>query len=248
MGRFDEAKDAALPGDFRRRPADGVAGPRLLVEARRGRFDVACREMQALVTLEPHYYWGWQQLAEWYNETGKSDQYLEAAEKLVDLRPDSPWRSRCAARPNSRPTIARARPIYAKPQKTPRLFVRWYAALRCLSTGRRFKSAAPHSPSFRNISAARDCRSSPPAMLNWRREKDMEAALNALRDACSFPATRPGPSTPPWPKCRKADWSKETDQVLSDVILNAADFHPYTLFAWLEGRKDRMLRSSVNFS
>ncbi len=63
---------------------DRLKGPMPL----RGRFDVACREMQALVTLEPHYYWGWQQLAGWYNETGKSESYLEAAEKLAANYPD----------------------------------------------------------------------------------------------------------------------------------------------------------------
>ena len=56
----------------------------------RGRYDVACREMKALVAMEPNYFWGWQQLAEWYNETGDSKEYLESTEKLVELRPDNP--------------------------------------------------------------------------------------------------------------------------------------------------------------
>jgi len=60
------------------------------VEARRGNLPLACREMQALVTLEPTYYWGWQQLAEWYNETNRPESYLEAASELTRLRPESP--------------------------------------------------------------------------------------------------------------------------------------------------------------
>lgn len=79
MGRYDEAKATALPEVFEADPPMVLQGRAAWVESRRGRYDVACREMQALVTLEPHYYWGWQQLAEWYNETGKSEAYLEAA-------------------------------------------------------------------------------------------------------------------------------------------------------------------------
>ncbi len=90
MGRFDEAKSTAMPVIFENDPPMVLQGRAAWVEARRGRLDVACREMRAIVTLEPNYYWGWQQLAEWYNETGKSQEYLEAAEKLAELRPDSP--------------------------------------------------------------------------------------------------------------------------------------------------------------
>ena len=46
--------------------------------------------MQALVSVDPEYYWGWSQLAEWYNQLGKSEAYLEAAKELIKLRPDHP--------------------------------------------------------------------------------------------------------------------------------------------------------------
>src|SRR5204862_469299 len=45
---------------------------------------------QALVSVEPNYYWGWQQLAEWYNETNRHAGYLEAASELCRLKPEHP--------------------------------------------------------------------------------------------------------------------------------------------------------------
>src|SRR5262249_40087481 len=44
----------------------------------------------ALVAQEPNYYWGWQHLADWYNDTGRKENYLEAASELARLRPDNP--------------------------------------------------------------------------------------------------------------------------------------------------------------
>ena len=46
--------------------------------------------MQALVAVDPTYLWGWHQLAEWYNETGRAESYLEAASELVRLQPGHP--------------------------------------------------------------------------------------------------------------------------------------------------------------
>ena len=46
--------------------------------------------MQALVAVDPTYVWGWQQLAEWYNETDHPQGYLEAASELVRLQPFHP--------------------------------------------------------------------------------------------------------------------------------------------------------------
>jgi tetratricopeptide (TPR) repeat protein len=46
--------------------------------------------MQALVAVDPKYVWGWHQLADWYNETGRSQSYLEAASELVRLQPGHP--------------------------------------------------------------------------------------------------------------------------------------------------------------
>ena len=44
----------------------------------------------SLVAVDPDYVWGWQQLAEWYNETGRPENFLEAAAEYHRLRPDHP--------------------------------------------------------------------------------------------------------------------------------------------------------------
>lgn len=79
-------------------------------------------------------------------------------------------------------------------------------------------------------------------------EKDQEAALDALRDVCSLPCDSTWPINTAVAECRKAGWSKEADGVLEDVILNGEEFHPYVLFAWMDGPEgaeadiDRKLR------
>ena len=60
------------------------------VEQRRGNVDEAIASMERLTEREPDYNWAWQQLAEWYSEANRPEDYLRAAEHLVRLRPDSP--------------------------------------------------------------------------------------------------------------------------------------------------------------
>jgi tetratricopeptide (TPR) repeat protein len=93
VGRYDEAIEAANPPHLSDMPDDRqllLQGRAAWVEARRGNFGRAIPMMQALVSVDPQYYWGWSQLAEWYNQTGKAEAYLEAAEELNKLRPDHP--------------------------------------------------------------------------------------------------------------------------------------------------------------
>jgi tetratricopeptide (TPR) repeat protein len=90
LGRFDDAIAACKP------PGTGDEWPLVLqgraawVEARRGNYAAAIPPMQKLVSVNSDYVWGWHQLAEWYNETGRSANFLEAAGELVRLRPEQP--------------------------------------------------------------------------------------------------------------------------------------------------------------
>jgi cellulose synthase operon protein C len=90
LGRFEEARQAALPEPFIGDVPLVLQGRAAWVEARRGNFGEAIPQMQALVAIDPDYLWGWQQLAEWYNSTGQNQSYLQAAEELMRLRPDHP--------------------------------------------------------------------------------------------------------------------------------------------------------------
>jgi tetratricopeptide (TPR) repeat protein len=91
MGRFDEALAAAKPALLLTPELPILLqGRAAWVEARRGNYAAAIPPMQALVAVDPKYVWGWHQLAEWYNETGRSQGYLEASSELVRLQPGHP--------------------------------------------------------------------------------------------------------------------------------------------------------------
>ena len=90
MGRLDEALASAHPSILMDELPLILQGRAAWIEAKRGNYAAAIPPMQALVALDPEYLWGWQQLAEWYNETGRSANYLEAASELVRMRDDHP--------------------------------------------------------------------------------------------------------------------------------------------------------------
>ena len=90
VGRFEEALAAAHPSPLMDDLPLILQGRAAWVDARRGNYAAAIPTMQALVSVDPEYYWGWQQLADWYNETGKAEAYLEAAGELCNLRPGHP--------------------------------------------------------------------------------------------------------------------------------------------------------------
>ncbi len=90
LGRFDDALAAARPAALLADLPLVLQGRAAWIEARRGNYAAAIPPMQALVAVDPDYIWGWQQLAEWYNDTGRSESYLEAASELLRLRPDHP--------------------------------------------------------------------------------------------------------------------------------------------------------------
>ena len=90
VGRFDEALATLQPAPLLDNLPLVLQGRAAWVEARRGNYAAAVPMMQALVSIDPGYYWGWQQLAEWFNDTGKGEAYLEATGEMCRLRPEHP--------------------------------------------------------------------------------------------------------------------------------------------------------------
>ncbi len=90
VGRFDEALATLQPAALLDNLPLVLQGRAAWVEARRGNYGAAVPMMQALVSIDPGYYWGWQQLAEWFNDTGKAEAYREAADEMCRLRPEHP--------------------------------------------------------------------------------------------------------------------------------------------------------------
>jgi cellulose synthase operon protein C len=89
LGRFDEALSAAKPSVLAADMPLVLQGRAAWIEARRGNYGAAIPPMQALVAVDPDYIWGWQQLAEWYNDVGRPESYLEATSELMRMRPES---------------------------------------------------------------------------------------------------------------------------------------------------------------
>ncbi len=89
--RYDEALavavEAAKVPDF----ATRARGRHAWVERQRGRTEDAIELMQRVVRDEPGYYWGWQNLAEWYEALGRPADHLRASERLVELGPGNAW-------------------------------------------------------------------------------------------------------------------------------------------------------------
>src|SRR5262249_37687090 len=77
--RFDEARAACFPAAYGGEPPTILRG--------RGDRPKAIAHMRTLLDQDPEYYWGWQQIAHWYDATDNHPKYLEAAEQLVRLAP-----------------------------------------------------------------------------------------------------------------------------------------------------------------
>lgn len=239
MGRFDEAKAAATPAVFEHDPPMILQGRAAWVEARRGNLPLACREMQALVTLEPSYYWGWQQLAEWYNESGKSAEFLEAADKLVELRPDSPIalamrgeaKLQTGDREGGKEDLRDAQhlePGYSYPgmllfdaHLQDEEYQQARAALAVLEEhigagGRPYVLAR-----YAQLAA---------------RSKDEDAAVEAFTELLTLACDSTWPINSAAAEMRQAGWADRVDRILRETLEKADDYHPWVLMAWLESR------------
>lgn len=239
MGRYDEAKAAALPAVFEHDPPMILQGRAAWVEARRGNLALACREMQALITLEPTYYWGWQQLAEWYNEAGKPAEFLEATEKLVELRPDNPIalamrgeaRLRNDDRDGGKDDLRDAQhlePGYSYPgmllfdahlqdEEYPQARAALARLEEHISGGGRPYVLARYA----QLAA---------------KTKDATAAAEAFEELLTLPCDSTWPINSAAEEMRTAGWGEQVDRLLRKTLETADDFHPWVLMAWLESK------------
>jgi len=237
MGRYDEAKSAATPAVFDDDPPMILQGRAAWVEARRGNFPLACREMQALVTLEPTYYWGWQQLAEWYNESGRPEEFLEATEKLVDLRPDNPIalamrgeaRLQNEDREGGKEDLRDAQqlePDYSYPGML--LFdahlqdEEYPQARAALAVLEEHISGGGRSYILARIAQLAS------------RTKDRDAGEEAFRELVTLHCDSTWPINSSANELRQAGWGVQVDRILRETLGTADDFHPWILMAWLE--------------
>ncbi|MBA4019565.1 MAG: hypothetical protein C0483_20570 [Pirellula sp.] len=96
--RFDEAIAACKPAAFGAQlpPALGVQLA-CAIDAR-GERGEALQQLQAVLAENPDHWAGWSQLAQWYEgDESRQKEYLDAAERMIDLAPSDPWSWRHAA-------------------------------------------------------------------------------------------------------------------------------------------------------
>lgn len=86
-GRYDEAIAACAPPIFGEHLPSRLRGRAAWVEAERGNLPLAISQMQQIVSQDPHYYWAWTCLADWYRQTKADADYLKTALSLTRLFP-----------------------------------------------------------------------------------------------------------------------------------------------------------------
>ena len=88
-GRWDEALSACQPAAWGDAPPDELRGRAAWIEWRRGNGDTAVALMRRVVADCPNYYWAWCRLAEWHRAREQYAAYLETAQHMVGLWPNS---------------------------------------------------------------------------------------------------------------------------------------------------------------
>jgi tetratricopeptide (TPR) repeat protein len=237
LGRYDEALAACRPPGLGEEWPMVLQGRAAWVEARRGNFAAAIPPMQKLVSVNSDYVWGWHQLAEWYNETGRSANFLEAAGELVRLRPDQPMPlalrgeaklqtgDRAAAKDDLREAL-RLNPRYAPA-----------AALLfdvCLADGemREARSA---------LAVLQEHLEGPEVAVKQIKYAvkagDADAAMRSFGEICqSDGETSPAVYHVALGEFREAGWEERAAETMANAVHAGPPFDPFAALFWLDTR------------
>lgn len=233
LGRFDEAIAACEPAGGEPSSPLILQGRAAWIESQRGNFDAAIQKMEKIVEGEPDYYWGWQQLAYWYNEQAQSEKYLEATNHLLRLRPDSPVAlamrgeaqlqlgEREAGKADLRAALQMA-PDYAFPGML--LFDEYFADEQYDQAAAVLAILQEHVAD--DFVAARQVQLA-------AKQDDKTTALDAFRNLCESPIEATWPISTALAALRSGGWSDEADEVLKESIQSRI-FHPQAALLWLE--------------
>src|SRR5579883_724303 len=234
MGRFDAALEAALPPQFEDDRPIILQGREAWVQARRGNYAAAIPRMQALVAVDPTYIWGWHQLAEWYNDTGKSENYLEAASELVRLQPHHPvgWTMRGEAklqtgdREGGKNDLREALKI--SPNYSPAAAILFDAYL----ADEEFREAR------QALAVLQEHAGGPEVAVKQIqlacRVDDAETATRAFAEVCEGPGTSAYPLQAALTELRSAGWEERAHRVLREAWQNGGPFHPWAPIFWID--------------
>jgi tetratricopeptide (TPR) repeat protein len=235
MGKYEDALAAAQPPELAAPELPFVLQGRVAwVEARRGNYAAAIPPMQALVAVDPSYVWGWHQLAEWYNETGRSQNYLEAASELVRLQPHHPvaWMMRGEAklqtgeREGGKSDLHEALKI--SPGYSHAAAVLFDACL-----------ADDEIREARQVLAVLQEHAAGPEVAVKQiqlavRMEDPESAVRAFAEVCEGPGQSPYPIQAALADLRTAGWEERAHRILREAWQNGGPFHPWVPIFWVD--------------
>ncbi|MCI0700355.1 MAG: hypothetical protein L0241_04675 [Planctomycetia bacterium] len=234
MGRYDAALEAAQPPEFAEERPIVLQGRVAWVEARRGNFAAAIPPMQALVSIDPTYVWGWHQLAEWYNETGRSQNYLEAASELVRLQPHHPtgWTMRGEAklqtgdRDGGKSDLREALKI--SPGYSPAAAILFDAHL----ADEEFREARQALAVLQEHAAGPEVAVKQIQMAC--RVDDAETATRAFAEVCEGPGQSAFPVQAALNEMKEAGWEDRATRVLRESWQSGGPFHPWAPIYWID--------------
>jgi tetratricopeptide (TPR) repeat protein len=235
MGRFEEALAAARPVVLSEELPITLQGRAAWVEARRGNYAAAIPPMQKLVSVNPDYVWGWHQLAEWYNETGRTENFLEAAGELVRLRPEHPMplslrgeaKLQAGDRDGAKADLREA--LRSNPRYAPAAALLFDA---CLADGemRDARSA---------LAVLQEHLEGPEVAVKQIKYSvksgDADAAMETFREICKHDGeTSPAVFHVTLAEFREAGWLDRAAAVMADAVRGGPPFNPWSALYWLE--------------
>ena len=235
MGRYDEALAAAKPVQLLTPELPLLLqGRTAWIEARRGNYAAAIPPMQALVAVDPKYVWGWHQLADWYNETGRVEGYLEAASELARLQPGHPvaltMRGEAKIQTNDREggKADLRDALKVSPNYSPAAAVLFDAHLE----DEEYREA-------RQILAVLQEHLAGPEVavkqLQYAcKTNDTDAAVQAFAEICEGPGQSPYPIQSGLAEMRAAGWEERALRVLRESWQSGGPFHPWAPIFWID--------------
>jgi tetratricopeptide (TPR) repeat protein len=239
IGKFDEALAAAQPPQLAGELPFVLQGRVAWVEAKRGNYAAAIPPMQALVAVDPTYVWGWHQLAEWYNETGRPQGYLEAASELVRLQPGHPValmmrgeaKLQTGDRDGGKADLRDALKVSAGYSHAAALLFEAHLeddefreARQALAVLQ--EHAAGPEVSLRQLQLA--CKTDDP-----------DAAVRAFAEICEGPGQSPHPIQAALEHLKAAGWEGRAERVLRESWQSGGPFHPWAPLFWVDSDDGR---------
>jgi tetratricopeptide (TPR) repeat protein len=239
IGKFDEALAAAQPPQLAGELPFVLQGRVAWVEAKRGNYAAAIPPMQALVAVDPSYVWGWHQLAEWYNETGRPQGYLEAASELVRLQPGHPValmmrgeaKLQTGDRDGGKADLRDA--LKVSPGYSPAAAVLFEAHL----ADEEFREAR------QVLAVLQEHAAGPEVALRQVqlacRTGEADAAARAFAEICEGPGQSPHPIQSALSEMENADWEDRAQRVLREAWQSGGPFQPWVPLFWIDSDEGR---------